>query len=180
MTAMTVQAHGTRISADEFLSHDYPIGSELVDGVVHMNDASFRHNRICGRLDFALKLWSMSAGGHGESGQGGNWVLSRGHVYKPDVWWSAKPPQGTRHNGPPDIAVEVRSPKTWLLDIGRKRDEYRRSGVGELWLVDTPVRVVLVCRPEELDDDVEVGPGEHLTSPLLPGFTLSVDELFRD
>jgi hypothetical protein len=45
MTAMTVQAQDPRISAEEFLSHDYPIGSELIDGVVHVNDATFRHHR---------------------------------------------------------------------------------------------------------------------------------------
>lgn len=39
MTAVTT----TRISADEFLSGDYPTGSELIDGVVHMIDATFRH-----------------------------------------------------------------------------------------------------------------------------------------
>jgi len=179
MTAMTVQAQEPRISAEEFLSHDYPIGSELIDGVVHVNDASFRHNKLCKRIDWAITLWAESPDGHGESGQGGNWVLARGHVYKPDVWWVAHPPDGTRHDGPPDLAVEVRSPKTWLLDIGRKRDEYRRSGVGELWLVDTPASTVLVYRAgEDLDDATEVGPGETLTSPLLPGFALPIDELF--
>lgn len=176
---MTVQAQDPRISAEEFLTHDYPIGSELIDGVVHINDPTFRHNRICGRILRSLADWERSPTGHGEAGWGGNWVLSTGNVYKPDVWWAAEPPDGTRHDGPPDLAVEVRSPKTWLLDIGRKRDEYRASGVGELWLVDTPANTVLVYRKDEsLDDAREVGLGESLTSPLLPGFTLSIDELF--
>ena len=179
MTAMTVQAQDPRISAEEFLTQDYPIGSELIDGVVHVNDASFRHNRLCGRIFFELTLWTRSSAGSGDAGEGGNWVLSDGNVYKPDVWWAAHPPDGTRHDGPPDLAVEVRSPKTWLLDIGRKRDEYRASGVGELWLVDTPAKTVLVYRKDEsLDDASEVGPGETLTSAVLPGFALPIDELF--
>jgi hypothetical protein len=38
---------------------------------------------------------------------------------------------------------------------------------------------VLVYRAgESLDDASEVGPGETLTSPLLPGFSLPIDELF--
>lgn len=177
MTAMTVTT--TRISADEFLSGDYPIGSELIDGVVHVNDATFLHQRICSRCYEAIFLWTRAAAGFGRVGWGGNWVLSDSHVYKPDVWWAAVPPDGTRHDGPPDLAVEVRSPKTWHLDIGAKRDEYRRSGTKELWLVDTPARTVFVYRAgESLDEALELGPGEQLISPLLPGFALAIDDLF--
>jgi Uma2 family endonuclease len=64
----------------------------------------------------------------------------------------------------------------------RHRSQARRvpaSGVGELWLVDTPANTVLVYRKvESLDGASEVGPGETLTSPLLPGFALPIDELF--
>jgi Uma2 family endonuclease len=177
MTAMTVTT--TRISSDEFLAGDYPIGSELIDGVVHVNDPAFLHQRICKRVQLALDRWAEAGGGTGEAGWGGNWVLSDGHVYKPDVWWAAVPPDGVRHDGPPDLAVEVRSPKTWHLDIGAKRREYRRSGTKELWLIDTPARTVFVYRAgESLDDALELGPGEQLTSPLLPGFTLAIDDLF--
>jgi Uma2 family endonuclease len=169
----------TRISVDEFLTPDYPAGSELVDGSVHLNEVSFRNIHIAGEILFALGTWERSDGGHGEAGRGGNWVLADGDVYKPHVWWAANPPEGTRHDGPPDLAVEVRSPKRWLLDIGRKRDVYLASGVGELWLVDTPASAVLVYRAgEDLDDATEIGPGETLTSPLLPDFALPIDELF--
>ena len=175
MTAMTVTT--SQISADEFLAGDYPIGAELIDGVVHMNDPEFRHQKLCLRCVLALASWSEGPTGHGETGWGGNWILSDAHLYKPDVWWTATPPEGTRHDGPPDLAVEVRSPGTWQLDIGPKRDEYLRSGTKELWLVDTPARTVLVHRAGEA---LEVGPGEQLTSPLLPRFSLPIDELFAD
>ncbi|MDN5918815.1 MAG: Uma2 family endonuclease [Pseudonocardia sp.] len=180
MTAMTVQVTTGRISAEEFLSHDYPIGSELIDGVVHVNDPGFRHQRICKRIDLTLTGWADGPQGGGESGQGGNWVLSDGHVYKPDVWWLPTRPEGTRHDGPPDLAVEVRSPGTWHRDIGRKLDEYGAAGTKELWLVDTPAATVLVYRAGGFDDAIEVGPGGQLTSPLLPGFALGIDELFAD
>ncbi|MDN5861286.1 MAG: Uma2 family endonuclease, partial [Pseudonocardia sp.] len=166
-----------RISVDEFLTPEYPPGSELVDGVVHVNDATFQHQRLCGRILLALCRWSERDGG--EAGWGGNWVLGERNVFKPDVWWTARPPEGSRHDGPPDLAVEVRSPGTWRLDIGPKRDTYLAAGVRELWLVDTPAATVLVYRAgESLDDATEVGPGETLTSPLLPGFALAIDELF--
>lgn len=178
MTATTVTT--SRISTDEFLSGDYPTGSELIDGVVHIDDATFRHQRLCQRVNRALLRWSDGPGGHGEVGWGGNWILSDGHVHTPDVWWTAEPPDGTRHDGPPELAVEVRSPGTWHLDIGRELATHRDAGTRELWLVDTPASAVLVHREGAFDDGVEVGPGEHLTSPLFPGFALAIDELFGE
>lgn len=180
MTAMTVSATTARITADEFLSRDYPIGSELIDGMVHVSDPDFQHQDVCLRIIAALLAWIGGPSGAGKMGYGGNWVLNDGHVYKPDVWWTATPPTGTRHDGPPDLAIEVRSPRMWHRDIGPKRDEYRAAGTKELWLVDTPARTVLVYRVGSFDDAVEVGPGEQLTTPLLPGFALATGELFAE
>ena len=93
---------------------------------------------------------------------------------------TAVPPDGTRHNGPPDLAVEVRSPGTWHRDIGRKLQRYRDAGTRELWLVDAPASTVLVYRVDAFAEAVEVGPGEVLGTPLLPGFALPIDQLFAD
>lgn len=180
MTVMTARTATMRLTADEFLAGDHPIGSELIDGVVCVNDPEFRHQRICLRILGALLAWVGTEHGHGEPGWGGNWVLAAGHVYKPDVWWVAIPPAGARHDGPPELAVEVRSPGTWHRDIGRKLATYGAAGTKELWLVDTPASTVLVYRAGSFDDAVEVGPGQHLSSPLLLGFTLAVDELFAE
>jgi hypothetical protein len=43
-----------------------------------------------------------------------------------------------------------------------------------------PARTVLVYRAGAYDDAVEVGPGQQLTNPLLPGFALPIDELFAE
>jgi Uma2 family endonuclease len=180
MTAMTVRTATALISADEFLAQDYPIGSELIDGVVYVNDPAFLHQRICSRVFTALMLWIRTQGGGGEPGWGGNWVLSDRNVFKPDVWWMSIAPDGTRHDGPPDLAVEVRSPGTWHRDIGRKLKRYRDAGTQELWLVDTPARTVLTFRAGSFAEPREVGPGQQLTSPLLPGFALPIDELFAE
>jgi Uma2 family endonuclease len=180
MTAMTVRTATALISADEFLSQDHPIGSELIDGAVYVNDPGFRHQRICRRLFAALDGWVRAHDDTGEAGWGGNWVLNDRNVYKPEVWWTATAPQGARHDGPPDLAVEVRSPGTWHRDVGRKLQRYREAGTKELWLVDTPASTVLVYRVEGFSEPVEVGPGTRLGSPLLPGFALPIDELFAE
>jgi len=100
MTAMTVRQDTSRITADEFLSgvpgDPHPIGSELIDGVVHVNDATFRHQQICQRVNWLLLQWNGGPDGRGTVGWGGNWLLSHQQVYKPDVWWKEHPqPSGS-------------------------------------------------------------------------------------
>lgn len=180
---MTAHVATPRITADEFLSGDYPTGSELVDGVVYVMDPAFDHQEVAGRLYAALREWALERA-LGRAGFGGNWVLSDGHVYKPDVWWITERPRGTRHAGPPELAIEVRSPGTWAIDVGRKLREYEAAGTAELWLVDPPSTSVLVFRRDASGPGfaaaVDVGAGDRLTSPLLPGFAIDVDGLFTD
>lgn len=168
-------------TAQEFLASAAPTGSELVAGVVYLNDVSFEHQELCARMVLALHRWERDSG-LGRGGIGGNWVLSDGDVYKPDVWWTSRPPSGSRHDGPPDLAIEVREMGTWAVDIGQKWRRYEAAGTAELWLVDGPARTVLVFRRDgdAFDTAIDVGPGEELTSRLLPGFVLAIDELFSD
>lgn len=184
MTAMTVPAAVPRITAEEFLADDYPVGSELVDGVAHTNDPAFLHQEIVFRLLQAFGAWIRSDVGHGHAGFGGTWVLDDRHVYKPDAWWRAVRPRGTRNDGPPDLAVEVRSPGTWALDVGPKLRRYEAAGTTELWLVDPPAASVLVFRRDGSGAGfaaaVEIGGAEALSSPLLPGFALTPADLFAD
>lgn len=80
--------------------------------------------------------------------------------------------------------AEVRSPSTWRYDIGVKRSRYESlPEVGELWLVDTPARAVIVCRRSApdvaaFDVSLELSDTDELTSPLLPGFALRVAAVF--
>ena len=115
--------------------------------------------------------------------------LDEFNVYAPDVLWYAEGRAPGREDGRPsplpDLAVEVRSPETWVYDEGPKKRTYERGGLPELWLVDTASECVLVSRrssPESATFDVEltVARGEMLTSPLLPGFELALDDLFSD
>jgi len=179
----------TELSIEQFLADDWPADTQLVDGEVIMNDPGFRHQKIARRLLVALEAWVHDGDHRGITGWGGNWTLAPGQVYKPDVWWAADAAQpdddAIRSDSPPTIAIEVRSPRTWYLDRGRKREVYEAAGVAELWLVDTPERAVLVSRrsrPDAAQFDItaEVGPGDALTTPLLAGFSLAVDELFAD
>lgn len=176
----------TGLSVQEFLTSDPSPGSWLVEGEVVVNDPTFEHQRIALFICAALLAWTRQEPGRGTAGFGGNWVIAPGTVYKPDAWWSAeeRTPTGARSDRAPDLAVEVRSPGTWTLDIGVKRRRYEEAGVAELWLVDIPATTVLVLRrsnPQtaEFDIPLDVAAGETLTTPLLPGFKLEVATLFE-
>lgn len=177
----------TAIGADEYLAGSWERGAQLVSGEVVVTDPRLRHQGVVLRLVRSLDDWCRAGGGRGMAGIGGNWVLGPDDVYCPDVWWVADPDRldldVPGDEGGPDLAVEVRSPSTWHLDIGRKRSVYEAAGVAELWLVDTPASAVIVARRSgpraaTFDASAEYGPGTTLVTPLLEGFDLAVDGLF--
>ena len=83
--------------------------------------------------------------------------------------------------GPPDLVVEILSPKTRQLDLVNKKRVYARLGIKELWIID-PEAVTLTVFQFERDPAepvrilTETGTA---TSPLLPGFSLKVPSVFR-
>lgn len=82
--------------------------------------------------------------------------------------------------GAPDIVVEVMSPSTLRTDRTVKFDAYERAGVREYWIVNPKTRSIEVYAPvhDEFDLHGEFGPGEAVTSTVLPGFSLLTDIVF--
>ncbi len=184
MEAMTV---AQRMSAEEYLAWDGPRGTNLVEGEVVMPDPRPLHQEMCFRIAMALRLWTLAASGRGQATLPIDIKLDDGNVYAPDVLWYSEQRRIVdplaRPQAPPDIAVEVRSPSTWRYDVGAKKSAYERHGLPELWLVDTDANELLVfhrSKPSAPTFDVaeELARGDTLTSPLLPGFALALDELF--
>jgi Uma2 family endonuclease len=75
--------------------------------------------------------------------------------------------------------VEVLSPSTRSFDVLRKREDYSRVGVQELWLIDPePLAAQLYRRGGgELELVEELDQAGTLTSPLLPGFAVPLARL---
>ena len=181
----------TLLDANEYLAtgDERARFTELINGEVHvMNTPNLRHQRIAAELQFLLTLWCKEKPGRGEVPLSVDMKLDTGNVYAPDVFWISeanRPHRDASHLvGPPDLAVEIRSPSTWRFDVGVKRKTYERAGLPELWLIDTAADTILVYRrssPEETSFDIslEVERSEKLTSPLLPGFVLDVGSLFN-
>lgn len=81
--------------------------------------------------------------------------------------------------GAPDLVVEVSAPPDKTVDAGRKRSLYEKQGVGEYWLVDLGTDRIEVHRRAEggFEPAATAGREGSLETPLLPGLSLSVDEI---
>lgn len=178
----------TRLTAEEYFAlPPTEKRTQLINGEVVVTEASLRHQRISLEIVRLLANWLVDNPGHGEAGIPVDVHLDDWNVYAPDVWWvpeSARPARDAKRIvGPPALAVEVRSPSTWRYDLGTKKRVYERLGLTELWLVDTESGSVLVYRrsaPQAagFDVELEVGAGESLSTPLLPGFVVDLKALF--
>jgi Uma2 family endonuclease len=79
--------------------------------------------------------------------------------------------------GPPDLAVEVRSPGDRRGKVNKKVSLWLRSGTKQVWIVDPKHRTVTVYRSES--DTTTFSGSDYLEShDLFPGFRLSLDRIF--
>jgi Uma2 family endonuclease len=85
--------------------------------------------------------------------------------------------------GAPAIVIEVLSQGTRKRDETLKRNLFDREGVQEYWLVDPKRSQIAIYRRSGGSFTQAIilfaGTGEMLTTDLLPGWSLSVDQLFR-
>ncbi len=82
----------------------------------------------------------------------------------------------------PELVIEVLSPdsKNIARDRLAKLGLYSRWGVDEYWIADWRQHRVEIYRQQggQLALIATLVPGDTLTSPLLPGFSLPLDRLF--
>jgi len=113
-------------------------------------------------------------------------VLSKYDVVQPDIFFISKK---NRHiitqpciRGMPGLIAEVLLPKRIRHDRTVKRKLYARYGLPELWLVGPAKRCVEVYRLQdgELQRVHTLAGNQKLTSPLLPGFEITVNSIFPE
>jgi Uma2 family endonuclease len=172
---------------DGALVHKYPA---LVDAeLTLLNPPTRRHQRVILRLAFAIETWIRADPARGELAMEPTVQVRSNRGYLPDLaWFSAdRVPRDAGDPYPrvaPDLAVEVLSPSTRSFDLLRKRVDYARIGVRELWLIDPDMAAALVLRlpteppqPAEFVQVEELDADGVLSSPLLPGLEIPVREL---
>lgn len=76
----------------------------------------------------------------------------------------------------PDLAIEVTSPHDAYADVIAKVHEYFEHGVREVWIVDPLNRVATVHQSPF--DAHTLRADQSLSTPLLPGLTISLGDVF--
>ena len=159
---------------------------ELWEGQLIMSPTpSFFHQQVLFRFQRALFDWVEPRNLGKVVGAPVDMVLSEHRVTQPDVAFIAKERLHIIQRvimGPVDLAAEIISLGSRNRDRIEKRDLYEQHGVREYWIIDPEPETVdvfeLVNSRYELI--MRCTPGQTAASHLLPGFEVSVRDLFRD
>ena len=158
---------------------------ELWDGQLVMSPApSFFHQEIALRFYRLLYDWASSHRLGKVIASPIDMVLSPHRAVQPDVAFVAKERLDIIQHaimGPVDLVAEVISLGGRNRDRIEKRDLYEQYGIKEYWIIDPEAETVEVLFLESGQYQLAMrrGKGEQVGSRLLPGFEVSVDDLFR-
>lgn len=176
-----------RLTYEDYCKIPFGERYELVEGDLRkMTPApSVFHQEVSGRIEMALRQWV------GDRKLGKVYyspidvVLSRHNVVQPDILFISRERLGIIKEacirGAPDLVIEILSPSTEEWDRIIKRQIYGRYGVREYWIVDPEGRSIEVTahNSKELATVQIYSSGMTLSSPLLCGFALEIDDVFR-
>ena len=186
----TSRASRTKLTYEDFLLFpDDGRRHELINGEHYVTPSpNLWHQELLQRLSFAIQLYLRAHPGGRMFFAPLDCVFTIHDIVEPDLL-VVLPDQLdilTEKNiqGPPALVAEILSPSTSRRDRGIKRALYERVGVREYWIVDPDRKGVQVLRRTEgkafrAARTLTSAAGDLLTTPLLPGFSLSLAELFR-
>jgi Uma2 family endonuclease len=109
-------------------------------------------------------------------------VLGKHDIVEPDIFFIARKHLSiigpNNIQGAPDLVVEVLSPSTAGQDKGSKSALYERAGVREYWIVDGASQTFEIREFGSPRRTRVYKGGQSFQSDLLPGLTLSLEDLF--
>ncbi|MCC3572083.1 MAG: Uma2 family endonuclease [Microcoleus sp. PH2017_40_RAT_O_B] len=161
---------------------------ELIDGELFVTRAPhWGHQQTCGRFFSVLDTWSMSAG-LGRAAINPGLIFTEADNVIPDVVWASNErlalllDEAGHLTGAPELVVEVLSAGTdnERRDRDLKLRLYSVRGVQEYWIANWRLQQIEVYRREQasLRLVATLLRNDQLTSPLLPGFSCSVAQVF--
>jgi Uma2 family endonuclease len=161
---------------------------EIIDGELYVSTQPDWYHQLVGvELAASLRDWNRQIG-RGVVNSAPGIVFDADNAVAPDVIWisherlAAALDDSGHLQVAPELAIEILSPGSTneRRDREAKLKLYSQQGVREYWIVDWRRRQVQVYRREELSLHL-VGTlldNDALTSPLLAGFTLPLEQLF--
>ncbi len=162
---------------------------EIIDGGLFVTRAPhIRHQDAGGNIHVELALWSRQTQ-LGKSFQTPGVILTPTDAVIPDVVWISRErlASGVDEAGhltvAPELVVEVLSPG----ELNEQRDRevklklYSLHGVQDYWIVSWQLKTVEIYRRREaqLVLVATLLEADSLTSPLLPGFCVTVGQMFQ-
>lgn len=159
---------------------------QLIEGDLYIAPAPNRfHQEISRNLQFKILLYLRETGRGKVFNAPFDIYLDRTNAYQPDLIIVLNDRlhilTEAGAEGAPNLVIEILSPKTRQLDLEYKRKAYPRFGVQELWIIDPDPRLTTQHRFAADGRVVTAVASESdlLSSPLLPGFTISGAELYE-
>jgi Uma2 family endonuclease len=161
---------------------------EIIDGELFVTRAPhIRHQGAGGNIHFELEIWSRQTQ-LGKPFQTPRVIFSPTDAVIPDVVWVSQErlANGIDEAGhlivAPELIVEVLSPG----ELNEQRDKevklklYSLHGVQEYWIVNWQLKILEVYRRSDtqLQLVATLLEGDALTSPLLPGFSTTIAQIF--
>lgn len=178
----------TRLTYDDLLLlPDDGLRHELIDGEHYVTPTPvLRHQRLLGRVYLAVAEYVRAHPGCGEALLSPfDIVFSKWDVVEPDLMFITgdQPHILTEKNivGAPALVVEILSPSTRKRDQTLKLRLFETNGVREYWMVDPDQDTVTVDRLDQTGTFTRsgvLGVDAVLTTPLLPGWSLPLSQLF--
>jgi Uma2 family endonuclease len=161
---------------------------ELIGGELFVSRApGIPHQRVLLNLEIALSDY-LKANPIGILVPGAGAIFSDYDAVIPDLAFVCNERwdlvvTGEKFTGALDLVIEILSPgpQNRQRDLSAKRKLYGKFGVKEYWIVDSENLEFLVLRLEgqSLEESAVFKSDDELTSPLLPGFQLKINTIFR-
>jgi Uma2 family endonuclease len=176
----------TLLTAEQFDSYPFEEDKryELDEGeLIEITRPAYKHNRVMKKLLVELELY-LRSNPIGEVQTSENlYALSPSTRRSPDVAVILGDRQEELKDAKvipiiPEIAAEILSPSETPRMIHRKLKQYFEAGVKEVWIIDPESSTAEIWSGPHLPDH-ELTVVDSLSSPLLPGFALTLAELFQ-
>jgi Uma2 family endonuclease len=161
---------------------------EIIDGELFVTRAPhLDHQDSAGALYAELRTWSRKSG-LGKPFFTPGVIFSAEDAVIPDLVWISNERKSRlvddagHLTGAPELVVEVLSntAKDKKRDRETKLKLYSAQGVLEYWIVDREEQAIAIYRREDgvLKQALTLFKSDQLTSPLLPGFSCAIADLF--
>lgn len=159
---------------------------EILDGEHYVSPApTVQHQRISMRLSSRMHVFVEEHGLGEVLAAPTDVLLSRHDILQPDILLVSRDRAAilTQKNvqGAPDLVIEILSVNSRHLDERLKLARYELFGVREYWIVDPLAERLHVFLPagNSFHRAAELSAQDILTTPLLPGLEISIEDLFR-